>query len=78
MDDLPWRLAYSERNDQVIISTVEVPFLPLWGEFETAISVDNQSWKIYKAYSTAEDALDGHTYFSKLSKDEIIKLEPLD
>lgn len=76
--DLPWRIAYLEREDGIKISTVKVPFLAWYGEYETAISIDGSSWRIYRGYDNKEEALKGHEELTKMTKEEILNLSSLD
>ena len=76
--NLPWRIGYTEREDDIIISTVEAPCLAWYGKYETAISVDNKPWRIYKGYENKEEALKWHEKFSKMHKEEILNLSSLD
>lgn len=76
--ELPWRLKLTKREDNVKISTIKVPCLTWWGEYETAISVDGSPWRIYKGYDNKESALEGHNIFLKMTKEEILNLVSLD
>lgn len=76
--ELPWRLAYLEREDNVVFSTIKPPCLSWYGEYETAIAIDGKPWRIYKGYDTEEEALKGHEELTKMTKEEILKLESLD
>ena len=74
MKDISWRIKLTHRNDGVTISTVKVPFLNWYGDYETAIRIDNEPWRIYKGYSTQKDAINGHEELEKMSREEILKL----
>lgn len=76
--NLPWRLAYLEREDNVVFSTIKAPCLAWYGEYETAISIDGNPWRVCKGYDSEEEALKGHEEFVKMTKEEILKLESLD
>ena len=76
--DLSWRIAYLKREDNVKFSTIKVPFLAWYGEYETAISIDGKPWRIYRGYDSKEEALKGHEELTKMTKEEILDLSSLD
>lgn len=60
------------------ISTVSVPFLAWFGEYETAMNINGNvahGWVILKGYDTIEEALEGHEEFINMSKEELDKVE---
>ena len=75
--DLPWRIAYLEREDGIKISTIKVPYLKWHGEYETAISIDDSYWIIYRGYDSDEEAIKAHEELSKMTKEEILSLSDL-
>lgn len=76
--DLPWRVAYTKREDNIKISTIEVICLDWWGKYETALSIDGKPWRVYKGYNDKESALKGHNEFINMTKDEILNMSSLD
>ena len=75
---LSWRIAYLKREDNVEFSTIKVPCLSWYGEYETAISIDGKPWRIYRGYDSKEEALKGHEKLTKMTKEEILGLSSLD
>lgn len=76
--NLPWRIAYLEREDKVVFSTIKPPCLSWYGEYETAISIDGMPWRIYRGYDSEEEAIKGHEELTKMTKEEILNLSSLD
>ena len=73
------RVGLTEREDGVVISTIESSPLVAWyGRYETAISIDHSFWRIAKGYDTLEDAIKGHARFSSMSKEELIEYKYID
>ena len=66
------RVGLTEREDNVVISTVKPHFMAWYGEYETAISIDHKFWKIARGYNTLEEAIKGHARFSSMSKEELM------
>ena len=67
------RIGLTEREDGVVISTVESsPLIAWYGKYETVISIDGELWKIAKGYDTLEEAIKGHARFSSMSKEELM------
>ena len=67
------RIGLTEREDGVVISTVESsPLIAWYGRYETAISIDHTFWRIAKGYDTLEEAIEGHIKFSTMSKEELM------
>ena len=67
------RIGLTEREDDVVVSTVESsPLIAWYGRYETAISIDREFWKIAKGYDTLEEAIKGHARFSSMSKEELM------
>ena len=65
-------------GEGIILSTVKVYFMKLYGDYETAITFDNQkTWKILKGYNTEEEAIKGHEEFKKMSIDELMSIQGL-
>ena len=68
------RIGLTEREDGVVISTVESsPLIAWYGRYETAISIDREFWKIARGYNTLEEAIKGHARFSSMSKEELME-----
>ena len=63
------------RKDNVFISTVKVTFLKWFGEYETAVSIDNKPLRILEGYDTEEEAIKGHNKYKNMSKEELINFE---
>ena len=73
------RIGLTEREDGVVISTVESsPLIAWYGRYETAISIDHKFWRIAKGYGTLEEAIEGHDKFSKMSKEELMEYKYID
>lgn len=52
----------------VILSTVSVEFINWYGDYETAITFDNQqTWRIIEGYKSEEDAVEGHMKYENMS-----------
>ena len=67
------RIWLTEREDGVVISTVESsPLIAWYGRYETAISIDHEFWRIARGYNTLEEAIKGHARFSEMSKEELM------
>ena len=66
------RIGLTEREDGVVIFTVEPYYMPWHGKFETAVSIDSKPLRIAEEYETLEEAMEGHIRFSKMSKEELI------
>lgn len=74
----PWQKRRDTLKEGIILSTVRPVCLAWYGEYETAITFDNQkTWKILKGYDTEKEAVRGHEEFLKMSIDELMKLEDL-
>ena len=68
------RIGLTEREDGVVISTVESsPLIAWYGRYETAISIDHEFWRIAKGYGTLEEAIKGHAKFSSMTKEELME-----
>ena len=68
------RIGLTEREDDVVVSTVESsPLIAWYGRYETAISIDREFWKIARGYNTLEEAIKGHARFSSMSKEELME-----
>ena len=68
------RIGLTEREDDVVVSTVESsPLIAWYGRYETAISIDHKFWKIARGYNTLEEAIKGHARFSSMSKEELME-----
>ena len=73
------RIGLTEREDGVVISTVESsPLIAWYGRYETAISIDHEFWKIARGYNTLEEAIKGHARFSSMSKEELMEYKYID
>lgn len=69
----PSRVGLTKRDDNVIVYTTEPPYSLAWyGEYETAVSIDGERWRIAESYETLEEAVKGHYKFSKMSKEELM------
>lgn len=75
---LPTRIGLTEREDNVVISTVEPLFWAWYGKYETAISIDGEPWRIAEGYETLGEAMRGHDKFSKMSKEELMNYKYID
>ena len=73
------RIGLTEREDGVVVSTVESsPLIAWYGRYETAISIDHGFWRIARGYNTLEEAIKGHARFSSMSKEELIEYKYID
>ena len=73
------RIGLTEREDDVVVSTVESsPLIAWYGRYETAISIDHTFWRIAKGYNTLEEAIKGHARFSSMSKEELMEYKYID
>lgn len=53
--------------DNTVISTVQVPCMKWYGEYETAISLDNEdTWIIVEGYDNEYEALRGHRSYCNI------------
>lgn len=78
MENLPWRIALTHREDGITISTIEPPCMAWYGKYETAISIDEGKWRIYKGYDTKEEALKGHEEVKNMTREEILNINFID
>ena len=60
-----------ERNDGYIISTVKPWFLPIYGNYETAIIKPDGEIRILEGYDTAKEAFEGHEKYCNMSTEEL-------
>ena len=68
------RIGLTEREDDVVVSTVEsCPSIAWYGRYETAISINHTFWRIAKGYDTLEEAIEGHIKFATMSKEELME-----
>ena len=73
-----WQIKRDVLSEGVVLSTVRPVALAWFGEYETAISFDNQkSWEILKGYEVEEEAIKGHEEFKKMSIEELRKIEKI-
>ena len=73
------RIGLTEREDGVVVSTVESsPLIAWYGRYETAISIDHTFWRIAKGYDTLEEAIKGHARFSSMTKEELMEYKYID
>ena len=72
------RVGLTEREDNVVISTVKPHFMAWYGEYETAISINGEPWRIAKGYDTLEEAIKGHARFSSMTKEELMSYKYID
>jgi hypothetical protein len=74
MQDLEWRLKLEEREDGVVISTIEAPFMNWYGKYEIAISVDGSPWNVCFGSDYKEEIIKKHEEYAKMTKEELIKI----
>ena len=60
-----------ERNDGCIISTVRPWFMPIYGNYETAIIKPDGEVRILEGYDTAKEAFEGHEKYCNMSTEEL-------
>ena len=73
------RIGLTEREDDVVVFTVEPsPLIAWYGRYETVISIDHTFWRIAKGYDTLEEAIEGHIKFSTMSKEELMEYKYID
>lgn len=66
----------TELGEGIILSTVSVAFMNWYGDYETAITFDNQqTWRIIEGYESEEDAVEGHVKYENMTVEELKKLE---
>ena len=65
----------TERKDGVVISTVRPPFMVWYGNYETAVSIDGNEWRILEGYTTAKQAIEGHNRYENMSKQELMEFD---
>lgn len=65
----------TEREDGVIISTVRPSFMAWYGNYETAVCIDGNDWRILEGYATAKQANEGHSKYEKMSKQELLDFD---
>ena len=65
----------TERKDGVVISTVRSMELAWYGNYEAAVSIDGEPWRILEGYATAKQAIEGHNKYEKMSKDELLEFD---
>ena len=71
----------NEREDGVIVSSVEPPFMAWHGKYETAAIYRDGSEayvKIVAGYDTLEECLEGHERILNMTDEEFYKLPDLD
>lgn len=60
----------------IILSTVSVPFMNWYGDYETAISFDDMStWRIIEGYENEEDAVEGHMKYENMPIGKLRKIK---
>ncbi len=72
------RIELTNREDGIVISTVDArPMMSMdwYGNYETAISIDGQLWRIAEGYNTEQQARTGHKKYKNMSKVDIKKLD---
>ena len=75
----PWTIAYTVRKEEkIVISTIKPPCLSWYGKYETAISLDGNTWRIAAVYDTKEESIKGHEKYAKMTKEEILDLSYID
>lgn len=66
----------TERKDGVVISTVRPPMYVAWyGNYETAVSIDGNGWRIIEGYETSQQAIDGHSKYENMTKQELLNFD---
>ena len=60
-----------KREDRNIISTVKPWFLPIYGNYETAIIKPDGEVRILEGYDTAKEAFEGHKKYCNMSTEEL-------
>ena len=61
------------KEDGTIISTIKPVYMAWFGEYETAISFDNQkTWNIAEGYDTKEEAEKGHDKYANMSTEQLL------
>lgn len=65
----------TERKDGVVISTIKPQFMAWYGNYETAVYIDNGDWRILEGYETAKQAMDGHNKYENMSKQELMEFD---
>lgn len=74
----PWQIKRDYLEEGVVLSTARPVAFAWYGEYETAITFDNQeSWKILKGYDTEEEAIEWHEKFKNMSIDELMDMRGL-
>ena len=68
----------TERKDGVVISTVRPYFMAWYGNYETAISIDGNDWRILEGYETEQQAREGHSKYENMSKQELLNFDYMD
>ena len=74
MQDLEWILKLEEREDGVIISTIEAPFMNWHGKDEIAVSVGGSPWNGCCGSDYKEEIIKKHEEYAKMTKEELIKI----
>lgn len=74
------QIGRTTREDNVIISTVSMPFFDWYGSYETAISItgDQMKWRIAEGYQTLKEAEEGHKKYESMTKEELENLDYID
>lgn len=73
------RIGRMEKEDNVIISTVQPAALAWYGNYETAISFDGgREWRIAEGYDSEDEAENGHKKYCAMSNDELANLNFID
>ena len=65
----------TERVDGVVISTVRPSFMAWYGNYETAVSIDSNNWRILEGYETAQQATKGHGKYENMSKQDLLDFD---
>lgn len=70
------KLFRDKLQEGVILSTIRADFMAWYGEYETAITFDNQeTWRILEGYNNIQDAENGHEKYKNMSVEELKNLE---
>ena len=65
----------TKREDGVVISTVYVTYMNWYGNYETAVSIDGADWRILEGYERMKQAIEGHSKYENMSKQELLDFD---
>ena len=46
-----------------------------YGNYETAVSIDGNDWRILEGYETEQQAREGHSKYENMSKQELLNFD---